>query len=138
MIGLDALTCVAFHNIASGLTLHSNPPELRLQIMIHFCAAGVDGIFGSVNFIKYLLAQLIVLWNHQVVLELESAFLIHTETLDLRITFGQSPLDMCDSLVTALSYNDSPSQQRGEGYIILSHVRRHSNTRFLSSDADSR
>jgi hypothetical protein len=69
MIGLDPSACVAFCNIVSGLTLHSSPPELRLQIMIHLCAAGVDRIFGSVSFIEYLLAQLMVLWNHQTVLE---------------------------------------------------------------------
>jgi hypothetical protein len=56
MISLDPLTCVAFHNIASSLALHMGPPELCLQILIHLCAARVDGIFRSVSFIKYLLA----------------------------------------------------------------------------------
>jgi hypothetical protein len=45
---------------------------------------------------------------------------------------------MRDSLITALSYNDFPSQQRGKGHIILSHVWRHSNAGFFSSDAGSR
>jgi hypothetical protein len=57
MISLDPSTCVAFHNITSSLTLHMGPPVLCLQIMIHLCAAWVDGIFASVSFIKYLLAQ---------------------------------------------------------------------------------
>jgi hypothetical protein len=61
MIGHDPLTRVTFCNIVSGLTLHSSPPELRLQIMIHLCAAKVDGIFRSMSFIEYLLAQLMVL-----------------------------------------------------------------------------
>jgi hypothetical protein len=56
MIGLDPLTLVAFCNIASGLTLHSSPPELHLQIMIHLCAVGLDGVLRSMSFIKYLLA----------------------------------------------------------------------------------
>jgi hypothetical protein len=99
--------------------------------MIHLCTAGVDGIHGSMSFVEYLLAQLVVL-------ESNSAFLIHTKTMDLRIIFGQSPLDMCDSLITALSCNDFPSQHRGEGHIILSHVRRNSNAGFFPSDADSR
>jgi hypothetical protein len=55
MISLDPSTCVAFHNIASSLMFHTGPPELCLQIMIHLCAAWVDGIFRSVSFIKYLL-----------------------------------------------------------------------------------
>jgi hypothetical protein len=56
MINLDPSTRVAFCNIVSSLTFHTGPPELCLQIMIHLCAAWVDGIFGSVSFIKYLLA----------------------------------------------------------------------------------
>jgi hypothetical protein len=56
MISLDPSTRVTFRNIASSLTLHMSPRELCLQIMIHLCAARVDGIFGSVSFIEYLLA----------------------------------------------------------------------------------
>jgi hypothetical protein len=70
----------------------------------------VDGIFRSVSFIEYLLSQLMVLWNHQTVHEPKSAFLIHMEIVDLRITLGQPPPDMCDSLVTTLSCTDFPSQ----------------------------
>jgi hypothetical protein len=137
MIGLHPSTRVAFCNIASSVALHSSPPELCYQIVIHLCAAGVDGIFGSISFVEDL-AQILVLWNHQTVLEPKSAFLIHTETVNLKITFGQPPLDMHDSFITALSCNDFPSQQRGEGHIILSHVWRHSNSRFFPSEADSR
>jgi hypothetical protein len=108
MIGIDPSTRVAFCNIVSGIMLHWSPPELRLQIMIHLCTARADGIFGSVSFIEYLLTRLMVHGNHQTVLEPKSAFLIHTKTIDLRITFGQSPLDMCDSLITAPSCNDFP------------------------------
>jgi hypothetical protein len=56
MISLDPLTRVAFRNIASSLMFHTGPPELCLQIMIHLCAAWVDGIFKSMSFIKYLFA----------------------------------------------------------------------------------
>jgi hypothetical protein len=52
--------------------------------MIHLCAARVDGIFGSVSLIEYLLAYSMVLWNHQTILELENAFLIHTKIVDFR------------------------------------------------------
>jgi hypothetical protein len=138
MIDLDPSTHVAFCNIATSLALHSSPPELRFQIMIHLHDARVDRIFGSVSFIEYLLAQLMVIWNHQTVLEPKSAFIIHTEIVDLGITLSQPSLDMCDSFITALSCNDFPSQQWGEGHIILSHVRRYSNARFFPSDADCR
>jgi hypothetical protein len=69
MISLDPSTRVAFRNMVSSLMFHTGPPELCLQFMIHLCAAWVDGIFGSVSFIKYLLALTIVLWNHQMILE---------------------------------------------------------------------
>jgi hypothetical protein len=97
----------------------------------------VDGIFGSVGFIKYLLAQTMVLWNHQTILELESASLIHAKTVDFRVTFSQPSLNVCDSRIDALSCNDFPSQHRGEGHIILSHDRGYSNDRFFPGDTDS-
>jgi hypothetical protein len=55
MIGLDSSTRVAFYNIVSSRTLHSSLPELCFQIMIHLRAARMDGIFGSMSFIEYLL-----------------------------------------------------------------------------------
>jgi hypothetical protein len=61
MISLDTLTRVAFRNIAGSLAFHMGPPELCLQITIHLCAAWVDEIFESVSFIKYLLAQTMIL-----------------------------------------------------------------------------
>jgi hypothetical protein len=138
MISLNSSTHVTFHNIASNLALHMGPPEWCLQIMIHLCTAWVDGIFESVNFIKYLLAQLMVLWNLQTIHEPINAFLIHMKTIDLRVTFGQPPLDMRDSLIIALSCNDFPSQHRSESHIIQSPIRRYSNVRFFPNDADSR
>jgi hypothetical protein len=116
MISIDPSTRVAFCNIASSLAFHTGPPELCLQIMIHLCAAWVDGIFGCVSFIKYLLVQPMVLWNHQTILEPESAFLIHAKTVNFRVT----------------------SQHRGEGHIILSHDRGYSNTRSFPRDTDNR
>jgi hypothetical protein len=137
LISLDPLTHVAFRNITSSLTFHTGPPELCLQIMIHLCAAWVDGIFGSVSFIKYLLAQTMVLWNHQTILEPESAFLIHVKIVDFRVTFSQPPLNVHDSRIEALSCNDFSSQHRGEGHFILSHDRGYLNARFFPGDTDS-
>jgi hypothetical protein len=128
MVGLDPSTCVTFCNIASSLTLHLSPLEMHFQIMIHLRAARVDGIFERMCFTEYLLVYCMVLWNHLTVFEPYSAFIIHAETVDLGITLSQPSLDMCDSYITSLSYNDFPSQQWGEGHIILSHVRRYSNS----------
>jgi hypothetical protein len=71
-------------------------------------------------------------------LELEGAFLIHTETTDLRVSFGQPPFNVRDSLIAALRCNDFPSQHRDEGHIIQSPARRYANTRLFPRDADSR
>jgi hypothetical protein len=35
MIGLDSLTGVTFGHILCYLSLHSHPPEILLQILIH-------------------------------------------------------------------------------------------------------
>jgi hypothetical protein len=137
MISLDPSTRVAFRNIASSLAFYMGPPELCLQIMIHRYAAWLDGLFGSVSFIKYLLAQTMILWNHQTILEPENAFLIHAKIVDLRITFSQPSLNVCDSCIDALRCNDFPSQHRGEGHIILSQDRGYSDARFFPKDFDS-
>jgi hypothetical protein len=60
------------------------------------------------------------------------------ETVNLGIAHGQPFFDVCDSIITALSCNDFPSQHWGEGHIILNHVRRYSNVGFFPSEADSR
>jgi hypothetical protein len=138
MISLHPSTHVAFRNIASSLMFYTGPPELCLQIMIHLGAARVDGIFGSVCFIEYLFVQPMVLWNHQMILESESAFLIHTKIVDIRVTFSQPPLNVCDSRIDALSCDDFPSQHRGEGYIILSHDRGYLNAKFFPRDTNNR
>jgi hypothetical protein len=70
--------------------------------------------------------------------ELESAIPIHAKIVDLRVTFGQPPLNVCVSLIAALSCNDFPSQHWGEGHIILSHDRSYLNARFFPRAADSR
>jgi hypothetical protein len=90
------------------------------------------------GFIKYLLTQTMVLGNHQAILKPESAFLVHMKTVNFRITFSQPPLNVCDSRIDALSCNDLPSQQRGEGHIILSHDGGYLNTRLFPGDTDSR
>jgi hypothetical protein len=72
------------------------------------------------------------------ILELESAFLIHMKIVDFRVTFSQPPLNVCDSRIDALSYNDFPSQHWGEGHIILSQDRLYLNIRFFPRDTDNR
>jgi hypothetical protein len=69
MICLDPSTSAAFCNIVSGIALHSCPPELRFQVMVHLGATRVNRIFGCMSFIKYLLLQCLVMWNDYLVVE---------------------------------------------------------------------
>jgi hypothetical protein len=69
MICLDPLTSVALCNIASSFTLHSHPPKLCFQIMVHLGAARVNKILGCVSFIKDLLSQCLVTWNDYSIIE---------------------------------------------------------------------
>jgi hypothetical protein len=69
MICLDSSTSVAFCNKASSLALHSCPPELCFEVMVHLGASRVNIIFGCVNFIKDLLLQSLVMWNDYSVIE---------------------------------------------------------------------
>jgi hypothetical protein len=61
MICLDPSTSVAFCNIASSLALHSCPPELHFQIMVHLNIARMNIILGCMSFIKDLLLQPLVM-----------------------------------------------------------------------------
>jgi hypothetical protein len=63
-------------------------------------------------------------------------FFIHTETVNLAIALSQPFLDVCDSIIIALSCNDFPSQHQGEGHIVLGQVRRYSNAGFLSHEVN--
>jgi hypothetical protein len=65
------------------------------------------------------------------ILEPESVFLIHAKTIDLRVTFSQPSLNVCESRIDFLSCNDFSSQHRSEGHIILSYDRGYSDTRFF-------
>jgi hypothetical protein len=59
------------------------------------------------------------------------------ETIDIGVTLGQPSLDIHDSFINALSYNDFPSQHRVR-VTLLSLVRRYSNDGFFPSEVDSR
>jgi hypothetical protein len=72
------------------------------------------------------------------ILEPESAFLIHVKIVDFRVTFSQHSLNVCDSRIDALSCNDFPSQHWGEGHIILSNDGGYSNSSFFTRDTDNR
>jgi hypothetical protein len=69
MIGLDSSTCVTFGYILRYLSLHSRPPEILLQILIHLIGSQMDRIPRVMSLIHDLVAKLKVLQNHKAVLE---------------------------------------------------------------------
>jgi hypothetical protein len=46
MLGLDALTDVAPGNIESYLSLHTVPPKMFLQVLVHLGAPGMNRVRG--------------------------------------------------------------------------------------------
>jgi hypothetical protein len=56
MIFLDPSTCTAFYHVVSSFALHSSPPELGFQVIVHICVARVDGIIGCMGLIKDFLS----------------------------------------------------------------------------------
>jgi hypothetical protein len=54
MIGLDSSSCVRFSHILRHLLLHSHPPEILLQVLIHFVGSQMDGIARAMSFIHDL------------------------------------------------------------------------------------
>jgi hypothetical protein len=60
------------------------------------------------------------------------------ETIDLRVTLDQLPLDVGNSFITTLSCTDFPSQHQREGHIILGHGRMNTSVGLFPSDANNR
>jgi hypothetical protein len=69
MIGFDSPTCVKFGHILCNLSLHSCPPEVLPQILIHLVCSWMDRISRAMGLVHDLVAKLKVLWNHKAVLE---------------------------------------------------------------------
>jgi hypothetical protein len=69
MFGLDSLTGVTFGHILCYLSLHSCPPEILLQILIHLIGSWMDRIPRAMGLVHDLVAKLKVLQNHKEVLE---------------------------------------------------------------------
>jgi hypothetical protein len=69
MISLDSPTCVTLGHILCYLLLHSCPPEILLQILIHLVGSRMDRIPSVVGLVHDLAMKLKVLQNHETVLE---------------------------------------------------------------------
>jgi hypothetical protein len=59
VLGLDALADVTPGNIESYFSLHTVPPKLLLQVLVHFGTSRMNGIWGLMGFLQNELLQLI-------------------------------------------------------------------------------
>jgi hypothetical protein len=59
VLGLDSLADVTPGNIEGDFSLHSMPPKLLLQVLIHFHTSRMDRIWGVMGFLQNELLQLI-------------------------------------------------------------------------------
>jgi hypothetical protein len=66
VLSLDLLTNVAPGNIESYLPLHTVPPKTFLQVLIHFCASGMNRVRGIMGLLQDGLFQLIDVRDAQV------------------------------------------------------------------------
>jgi hypothetical protein len=59
MFSLDSLTFVAKSNILGNISLHSIPPIIGLEIMVHLIPSWMNEISRLMCFTKYLTLQLL-------------------------------------------------------------------------------
>jgi hypothetical protein len=59
MFGLDSLTSVTKSYILGNVSLHSIPPIIGFEIMVHLIPSWMNGIGRLVHFTKYLKLQLL-------------------------------------------------------------------------------
>jgi hypothetical protein len=57
IFSLDSLTGVAKSNILGNVSLHSIPPIIGLEIMVHLIPSWMNGISRLMCFTKYLILQ---------------------------------------------------------------------------------
>jgi hypothetical protein len=64
MISFNSPTDVTFSHILCNLALHSSPPKILLQVLVHFALSWMDNISRAMCFMHDLLMELEILWKH--------------------------------------------------------------------------
>jgi hypothetical protein len=59
VFSFDALANITSGDVEGYFPLHTVPPKLFLQVLVHFGASGVDRIRGVVGFLQNKLLQLL-------------------------------------------------------------------------------
>jgi hypothetical protein len=63
VLGLDTLADVAPGNIKSYLSIHSMPPKLLFEVLVHFGASWVNRIGSIMGLLQDELLQLFDTWD---------------------------------------------------------------------------
>jgi hypothetical protein len=64
MVRFNSLTGVTLSYIPCNLSLHSKPPEILLQVLVHLIGSRMDTISRAMRFIQYFATELKVFGNH--------------------------------------------------------------------------
>src|SRR5579883_3011241 len=67
MTRLDPLASVALGHVFGDFPLHSGPPEILPQVLIHLAAARVNRKLGQVSFVHYHFAEVVILGHNNLV-----------------------------------------------------------------------
>jgi hypothetical protein len=110
------MTRVTLWHISCDFPLHSRPPEILLQILIHFVGSGVDEVSRAMGLIHDLAAKLKVLWDHKTILELHNSLRVLSETLCF--TWLQPSSDVLHSNVRLLSGDEIFFDGWNKGYVV--------------------
>jgi hypothetical protein len=63
MLGFDALTDIAPSDKEGYFSLHTVPPKLSLQVLVHFGSSGMNGIRSIMGLLQNGLLQLLDVRN---------------------------------------------------------------------------
>jgi hypothetical protein len=116
MIGLDPSTRVTLCHISCDFPLHSHPPEILLQVLIHFVGSRVDRVSRAMSIIHDLAAKLEVLWDHKAILEPQNSLGVLLETLCFTQLHPSS--DVLHSNVYLLCGDDIYFDGWNKGYVV--------------------
>jgi hypothetical protein len=69
MTGLNSLANITLRDILCNFSLHTSPPKVLFQILVHLGTARVHREFGQMGLVQYLLTKLMVLGYNDTLVE---------------------------------------------------------------------
>jgi hypothetical protein len=116
MICFDSSAGVTLWHILGYFSLHSCPPEILLQILVHLVGSRMNRIPWAVGLVHDLTTKLKVLQNHETVLEPQNSLSVLSEALSFSRL--HSLAEMTHSNVPSLGGNDVFFDSWNESYVV--------------------